>query len=335
MADQVTLAGDLKVYNDEFQSGFMEGALRVMTLFNGASRNTITLKNLFQKGNYETQAFWKGINAISRRDNTTQATVDSIKLEQDETNKFKVYRRFGPVATSLTAFDDIGDQNGDKSFAIMMGKEYAEGKLIDMIDTTLVAVVGALSSNAMFINDQSTVGTAKTEEIYKTTAKFGDRSQTLNFMVMHSKPYHDLTLEQLQDYGSITSIGETILIHGGTAATYNKPVLVMDSPALVQVGAGPNGVDLFNSLILRANAAVCQDPGGDKFAGDLSLGKENLQYDVQGEYTFWVAVDNFRLNETTAGINPDNATLLTGANWTYTRSDDDVKAAPGLLYITQ
>ena len=113
MADQVTLAGDLKVYNDEFQSGFMEGALRVIQLFNGATRGAITLKNLFQKGNISTQAFWKGIDAISRRDKDTQTSVDSIKLEQDEMNKFKVYRRFGPVATSLTAFDAVKAYGGN------------------------------------------------------------------------------------------------------------------------------------------------------------------------------------------------------------------------------
>ena len=331
MANEVTLIGDIKTYNDQFHSGFMEGILRVSTLFNEATRGCINLTNAFQRGEMESTSFWNAIDPIQRRDRTTQAAVDTIKLTQSEQNKFKLSRRFGPVAVTDTAFKQIGDQDGQSTFGMMMGREYATSKIVNMIDTTLNAIVGALSSDVKFQNDQSLVGTIKTTEIYKTTALFGDQAALLIAMVMHSKPWHDLTLEQLADYGTTTSVAQNILVAGGGAATYNKPVLIMDSPALVVAGVP----DIFNTLILRSNAATAQDPGGDILTGDTELGKENIQYIVQGEYDFWIDVDQFAWDTTTGGQNPDDAALLTGANWDYVRSDGDVKAAPGLLYLHQ
>jgi hypothetical protein len=332
MADEVTLVGDLMVYNEEFQTGYMEGVLRNTQIFNESTSYALTFKTNFQKGDLEKQAFWTEIDAISRRDNTQQNNVDAIKLGQSEVNKIKLYRRFGPVAMTLTAFKDIGDPNGSATFGFMMGQKYAEQKLVDFIDTAFIAFKGATQSDPKFELRSDTL--MDTETILDAISMLGDKSSQLTTIVMHSKVWFQLVKQQLQDYQLIAPVGQGILIYGGGPASFGRVVVVTDSPALENID-GVTGEVKHTTLLLTKNAVEIQDTGGDILAGDMIIGKENIQYNIQGEYDFFLGVKNFEYLVQTGGKNPDDATLSTGVNWLFKRSDGDVKAGPGIKIVTQ
>ena len=93
MADAITITSDVKVYEEEFNSGAYEALALNSQVFNGASKNGIVMVTEVHPGNYLKEAYFKQISSlVTRQDITSVAAVDSLKLEQVEEAAVKVHR---------------------------------------------------------------------------------------------------------------------------------------------------------------------------------------------------------------------------------------------------
>ena len=111
------VAGDFKIYSDEFSTGAIEALTQNVDVLNatGAIR-VITSAN---KGNFRTESFFKHTEGLVRdRDNQSVAAVDKKKLTQEEIKSVIVDIGYGPVTQSLDSFRKLADDPSAMSFIV-------------------------------------------------------------------------------------------------------------------------------------------------------------------------------------------------------------------------
>jgi hypothetical protein len=148
--------------------------------------------------------------------------------------------------------------------------------------------------------------------------------------VMHSKPFFDLVGGSLTDQAIAYQIGG-FTIFSGNAASFGRPIVVTDSPALYN----DNGslTDTYNTLGLVPDAvAVIESENKDLLAEPVT-GLLNLVMRFQGEYALNLLCTGFQWDVANGGANPTDATLGTTTNWDLVVSS--VKQAAGVRILTQ
>jgi hypothetical protein len=146
---------------------------------------------------------------------------------------------------------------------------------------------------------------------------------------MHSKPWFDLMEGQVSD--KVTNISD-VIVYGGSPGTLGRPVIVTDSPYLVNyqtVTSGPAG-DNYIVLGLTEDAVVMNQSEEESILSDVLLGKENIIMQYQGEYAYNIRVKGFSFGNT---ANPTAANLGTKGNWTFRMHDG--KLGPGVGLVVQ
>ena len=327
MATGTGVKTDMKVYHEEFFGGFNEVVQQNSNVFNGASANAIRLVPRMFKGDYDRESFFKAIETIvSRRDPTSVADADIQKLEQGELQGVKLNRKIGPVYNTIDSFKKI--QVDPREFSFVLGQQTGEEALRDYVNTGALSVSTAIQALTPSMVVTAT-GTDKLTAQYliKTMAKMGDRAQRIRAWVMHSKPWFDLMEGQVTD--KVTNISD-VVIYGGSPGTLGRPVIVTDSPYLVNyqtVTSNPDG-DNYIVLGLTEDAVVMNQSEDESIMSDVLLGKENLIMQYQGEYAYNLRVKGFAFANS---VNPTAATLGTTGNWTFQMHD--VKLGPGCAVV--
>lgn len=309
---------DFKIYNEYISTGMVEVMTQVSDAFNAASRGTILLTAVNRKGDFVYESFFANTaNLITRRDPTSTADADTKKLVQGEMVSVKVNRKIGPVEQTIDAFKKINHGPFDENamdFAV--GEQSAKAMQIEMLNTGLSAVRGALSGQAETLVDRSAVTTGiATVDLVDTLAAFGDAAAGILLWVMHSAQYYRLVKEQiLSNINGVSSFN----IASATPLSLNRPILVTDSPALVQ-NVPVNGADpahnVYTCLGLTSGAVVLEDSEDTTIFRDWVTGKENLIVRIQGEFAYNIGIKGFTYDVASGGANPDAATMSTGANW--------------------
>jgi hypothetical protein len=327
MATGTGVKSDFVIYHDEFFSGVNEVVQQNSNVFNAASSNAIRLVPRMLQGDYDKQSFFKAIETIvSRRDPTSVADADIQKLEQGELQGVKLNRKIGPVYNTMDSFKKI--QVDPREFSFVLGQQTGEEVLRDYVNTGALSVstaIQAMSPNMVQLASGSDKLTA--QYLIKAMAKMGDRAQRIRAWVMHSKPWFDLMEGQVTD--KVTNISD-VVIYGGSPGTLGRPVIVTDSPYLVNyqtVTSGPDG-DNYIVLGLTEDAVVMNQSEEESIMSDILLGKENLIMQYQGEYAYNIRVKGFAF---ASSLNPTAATLGTTGNWTYQMHD--VKLGPGCAVV--
>jgi len=334
MANATTTYADLKVYNEQFQGGFIETLMQNVAAFNANSAGALALRVKALLGHYEKEAFWDEISAIARRDITKQSTdtVEADKLTQGEFIGVKLNRRNGPYEVNIDAMRKIGED--PKAFSRVIGVQTAVATPKEMIDRALAALEAKIDSISALEYD-NTSSTMTTDALIATLALAGDSAASIVAWVMHSSQYFRLVREQAASTASIfASPAFGAAVYPGQAATLGRPVLVIDSTSLVEGEGVSSNQDAYSVLGLRRNAAIIDisEPPIAVLEGPKT-GSENLYYEWQAEYAYNLKLKGCQWDTTNGGVNPTNANVATATNWDTEVADN--KSLPGVMCKTR
>jgi hypothetical protein len=340
-----TTTGDVRIYEEQFQGGFIETVQQNIEGFNAASAGTLVMRARELLGRYEQEAFWDEVVAgkVERRNPASESssTVSPAKLTQDEFVGVKLDRRNGPYEVNIDSFRKIGETAaaqtpggnipGAALFSRVIGTQTARAMPQEQLNRALSALVGKLAATAGLFEDQTGASHIKTGHLAKTLARFGDASGQVGMWVMHSQAYWQLVESQIVD---AIYRADGVQIVQGTPATLGRPVLVTDSPALVIPDGVSTGVDQHYTLGLAPSAAVLDisAPPIAVMEGPLT-GSDNLFLRWQAEYSYNLRLRGCRWNISGGGANPDNGAVASGANWVT--SVADAKLLPGVALRTK
>jgi len=292
---------DFQIYHEEFFGGFNEVVQQNSNVFNAASANAMRLVPRMLKGDYEKESFFKSIETlVSRRDPTSTSDATSQKLEQGELVGVKLNRKIGPAEQTMDSFKKI--QVDPMEFSFILGQQAGEEALRDYVNTGALSVstaIQAMSPTMIVDKTGESDPNLSAQYLINAMAKMGDRAQRIRAWVMHSKPWFDLMEGQVSD--KVTNISD-VVIYGGSPGTLGRPVIVTDSPYLVNyqtVTDSPAG-DNYIVLGLTENAVVMNQSEEESILSDTVLGKENIIMQYQGEYAYNIRIKGFSMLITSA-----------------------------------
>lgn len=310
-------ASDVKVYNEQIQSGLIETLTQVSDAFNAASMGAIRLVSNRRKGDYVYEAFWQNPSGlVSRRDTTSVSAATDIAMTQAEMIAVKLNRKIGPLGQTLDSFRKILMTADENALDFTIGTQVAKAMQVDMCDSALLALRAALANQSSVKYTVPTSGTLNTAGLVSGLAKRGDRATDVVCWVMHSKPYYDLVQSQIT--ANITGVSN-FNVASAQPVTLNRPVLVTDSASLVvNSGTGTAAVTDYMTLGLVAGAAEVEDSEEEYIAKFIETGKENLIVRVQGEFAYNLKIKGFKYDVANGGANPAASAVGTGSNWDTT-----------------
>lgn len=323
----IGLASDMKVYDEQFQSGYTDTITRNVDGFNAASAGAITQLSKKVPGAYLRSAFLNVVaTLVSRRDITAATAATALKATQAEAVAVKLHRTIGPVDQALSALNAAGMDMA--AFSFLMGQQVAKAQSADALDATITSLRAALAglSGGNDVTADGSAGTITHSWLVKSLAKFGDRGQDIKCWVMHSKAYYDLMGQAITD--KITNVADAV-IYGGVPATLGRPVLVTDSASLLVTGSP----DIYHTLGLVEGAAACDLGEEPMIVSQVITGLLNLVFRMQGEHALVLGVKGFAWDVANGGANPSAAALGTSTNWDLATSDR--RLAAGVLLKTQ
>lgn len=312
-------ASDFSVYTDYIRGGLVETLVQNAAIFNEHSAGALQLVPRERVGHYAYESFTKQIadGAISRRDITSTATADDTAITQGDLITVKLNRKIGPLAQTLDAFKKIGESPDAAALNYKAGAQIARGIIVDQIESALTAAKAAIVAQASTNVKDGSSATIATSVLVDALALMGDQYKDVIVWVMHSKPYFDLVKAQ-----AFTEKIEGIAnynVQTGTPVTLNRPVIVVDCPALVvDNGEDP---DTYMTLGLTPGAVRVEESEPRTLVHEMVTGIENISIRLQGEYAYNVGVRGCAWNVGDGGANPTTATLGTTTNWIKVASD--------------
>lgn len=331
----ISLASDFKVYDEQFQGGFVETIMQNVDAFNEAAQGALVLRTRELLGHYEKEAFFDEIvaGAISRRDTTASGAITATKLTQDEFIGVKLNRRNGPYEVSIDSMRKShggGGPEASQRFSRVLGVQTAKAMPREMLDRALAAIEAKLDA-VTALEEDDTAATITSNGLVDAISKVGDAYGDLAIFVMHSKPYFDLVKDQVTN---AIYRANGVQVMQGTPATFGKPVLVTDSASLKETDGVSSGVDAYSTLLLFQNAAVLDisEPPIAALEGPLT-GNEQLYYRWQAEYAYNLKLRGCQWDTTSGGANPTNANVATATNWDTAVADN--KLLPGAILKTR
>lgn len=331
----ISLHSDFKVYDEQFQGGFVETIMQNVDAFNEAAQGALTLRTRELLGHYEKEAFFDEIvaSAISRRDINASGDIAATKLTQDEFIGVKLNRRNGPFETSVDALRKAyggGGEQASQRFSRVIGVQTAKAMPREQLDRALAAIEAKLQSVAA-LHEDDTSAVVTSNGLVDAISKSGDAYGDLALFVMHSKVYFDLVKDQVTN---AIYRANGVQVMQGTPATFGKPVLVTDSASLKETNGVSSGIDAYSTLVLFGGAATIDisEPPIAALEGPLT-GKEQLFYRWQAEYAYNVKLRGCQWDTTNGGINPTNAAVGTATNWDTVVADN--KLLPGAILRTR
>lgn len=320
---------NMQVYQDQFYTGFIESVQSNLDVFNAASLGTIRLTTEFHRGQQKERAFFLKSNGIYHRDPTSVATRTPISVSTDDLKSIKIKKGDFYSFTE----DSMRDQGLTvDSMAMMIGQAVGENIIEQWRDSGLSALVGAYGIAALQPGGASplvydgTAGTMSTATLIAAMPLFGDKTSKIRALVMHSKAYWDLVGNQA---ASTTADGVAdLVVMSGTPATLGKPVIVVDSPALVN----DNGSDpaTYNTFALVEGALDISESVEPNVIVERLSGRDNIVMALQYEFNYTVGLRGISYESATR--NPTDAQLGLAAAWqkVYTSAKD----LPGILIET-
>lgn len=328
------------VLNDQFfHTGMIQGATQNLQAFNAASMGALVLQNVPLVGHYADKISYNTLeDAFTRRDITAATAIASTDIayltEANERSvKFNTKVFMQPTLGQFQKNFDPSVKGDYEEISMKIGQAFIVGRLKQQVNQAIKVTRAALAGQSSSLYTVTTGdGTAKTMTslvLNKGLALMGDFSERIVCLVMHSKPFRDLVGDQVTN--KIPGVADYNLFQG-MPATFGKPVLVIDSPALVYTsGTGSAATTQYYTLGLVQAAAEVTVSERDQMIVIPKLGLENLILQMQGEGAHNLAVRGFAWNVSGGGINPTEAALATATNWTTALSNVKQRAGFAIL----
>lgn len=305
---------NFSISDKHFQSGLWERVAQNTRGFNEASAGAIVMVSDMLKGNYEKTAFFDLLSddAIVHRDPNDITDAAIVDLGQSELISVNIPQRLGPIDKTLDAWYQI--ESDPDQLGFLVGQMSANLKAKKMLNKALLALTAALRGQAALKHDvtNQSVPTLTLGNMANGLRRIGDAYANLAAWVMHSTSYFDLVGNQIAD--KMDSVAG-VIVYGGTPATMGKPVVVTDSPSLIN-DAGST-TESYNVLGLTQGAVIVKDSEQAPVVSEIITGKKNLVGRIQSEFVMNIGCKGFAWNTGAGGgANPTDATLGTSSNWT-------------------
>lgn len=300
---------DLAVFSEYTYSAMTEVLAQQVELFNAASGGTILLRGANHEGDYSDIAFWAKIQGLVRRRNAYgSGTVAEKNLEHLIDTMVKIAAGTPPVRIDPSQFEWI--QRNQEEGGAVYGQQLAKDTLADMLNTSLMAYVAALTGETDVFKDTSAADTTF-KTLLTGAALFGDASSNVLSWVMHSKTLFDIYGTALDNSAGLFNFGTVNVRQDG----FGRPLIVTDSPSLVAVNGGGAGVnEYFVGGLVRGGVRV--DMNGDFVQNvETSNGEENIVRTIQSEWSYNVGIKGYSWDKATGGKSPNDAAIATANNW--------------------
>ena len=293
---------DVKIYNDESQTAYLERLQDQLAVFNGASAGCLLLTAESIPGDLRKTAFYKGDASLRWRDPNSNEPVTSSGLSMDEQVGIKVPWMLDPKSATEESFKRRARSLTE--FAQLMGAETADATVSYQIDHALKALQAASTSSGMTV--KGTVGADGTKLFTKAMRRFGDKAERVKLFVMHSATYHDLVDKAISE---VTYQSESVVLYNGSPASLGRPILVTDRCPIDKIFA------------LQPGAAVITESQAPAFRFYEDNAHENLGVMYRAEGTFNIDLLGYTY-ELSQGINPKLDVISSPAAWRkITKSD--------------
>lgn len=318
------------IYPEQFFGGMVETLQQNAEAFNDASGNSVRLFARPMLGDYEKESFIKSTSGlINHRSPTNASAVADNNLAQLDITSVKVNKRIGPVAETLDAFKKIAVD--PMEFSLILGQQVGAGLAIQFLNSGLAAVRAAIASQGatlQYNNTGQTIPTATHTALVSGMQLFGDRAERIKAWVMHSATYFELMKQSIAD--KVFQVASAT-IYQGTVATLGKPVIISDSPMLLNGSTASNATQ-YDILGLVEDAVQVIESEDRNIVSQLVTGQDNLVMRIQGELAYNVKVAGTTYSLTNGGLNPTDYVLSQPGNWQFQMADP--KLAPGVRITT-
>lgn len=315
----------LAVFSEYVYSSQTEVLRQQVDLFNAATRGAIQLAAVPHTGDYSDLAMWARVTGLVRRRNAYgSGAVTAKDLAMLVETMVKVAAGTPPVNVPPGMFEWI--QRNPEEGGAVIGQQLAVETMADMLNTSIMAAVAALSGVAAVVYTKTPAGTATVADFNTAQALFGDAYSSLVAWVMHSKPMFDI-------WGAALANAEGLFTFGSVAVKsdpFGRIFVLSDSPALVNTTPTP---DTYNTLGLTAGAITVHQNGDFTDNIETSNGQENIARTYQAEWSYNLGVKGFAWDKTAGGKSPNDAAIATATNWDRFASSH--KDLAGVLMVTQ
>ncbi|MDO4896338.1 MAG: major capsid protein [Moraxella sp.] len=291
-----TVNRDTIIYDELVQTAYLERLKDNLNVFNKASNGTIILLDEAIMGDFDKETLYKIGGNIDHRDVNATTAVEGKKISMGERIGVKVPFKYGPYESTEEAFKRRGRSVDEFSF--LVGQDYADAVIAGYWKYATSALQGAIGSNtSMMVKAKLSEHGRKV--ITKGMRKFGDRFGDLSMLIMDADSYFDIVDGAITD--KLYQEASTV-VYGGSPGTMGIPVLVTDQAKDHTIyGLQKGAVRITNSQLPAFRAYPIND-------------KENLTIGIRAEGAFNLDILGYSY-KTTAGANPNLATLGATASW--------------------
>lgn len=311
---------DLAVFSEYAYKAKTEILAQQLELFNGATRNAITLRQASNQGDYNEAAFFGKVSGglVKRRDayGSGANTTATLAMLTDRTVKVGA----GTKTISLDPGQFKWIQQNPAVAGAAMGQQLAADDMSDMLNTSVAAAYAALAQVTAVVYDGS-AAVADHAALLSGSAKFGDASQNILCWVLHSKVHTDIIKANLTNSANLFKFGDVNIM----ADFQGRPMIVTDSASLFTVDGVSAGVNKYHTLGLVSEGILLEQNGDFTDNWETSNGQVNIARTYQAEWTYNLGVKGFAWDKTNGGHSPTTAALTTATNWDrYATSEKDL-----------
>jgi hypothetical protein len=312
------------VFNEEVYSGIIEVLEQNADFVNASTNGAVQYVTQSLKGFNLEETFWDASSGslIVDRDPTDITDADIDGMSQGSLVSPKCSIGIKPVQVTNDTFKKL--QQDESTLPFYFGVRTGKDLAIDWLNRAATAGVACLTKTSATHYDVSSAPLAADQVISSKVLNralgtvMGDRRDRIVAWIMHSACFTELTEGNIVD--KLQGVTDRI-VYGGSTPSMGLPVLVTDSPALIDEA---NGTYTVLGLTRGALVMTESEGGVDVRIMDV-LGKKNMMRIIQGETAVNVTVKGWSY---TGSDSPDTATLGNAANWAYRFQDP--KSGAGL-----
>lgn len=318
---------DLQVFQEYAQTSMTETQDQAIEKFNGNVRGGIILTSAAHEGDFSQTAIWAKISGLVRRRNAYgSGSVAQKVLSQLVQTSVKVAAGTPPIEINPGMLKWI--QKSPEEAGVVIGRQMAEDSMADMLNTGIMAYTAAVG-NVSELNYDGTSDNAKLESLMSGAAKFGDRSQDIVAWLVHSKSAFDIYGQALANSTRLFTFGNVQVVDDG----FGRPIIMTDSPELIEADGVEAGVDAYFQCGLAAGGIIVEQ--GNEYTDNIetSNGDENILRTYQAEWTYQLGMKGFTWDTAGGGKSPADSALGTAANWD--RVSTSHKDLAGVLVTTK
>lgn len=327
----MSLLDDLQVFSEFAYESRTEILQQQTDLFNDASGGAFVLDVRNRVGDFADRVSWKKLagGTVRRRNAYGDDPIPEKRMTQMDEAMVKVAAGTFPIRLDPSQMKWI--QRDPEEAGAMFAIQLAKDTMADMVNLAVGVLVACTLSEPDVVSDVSaTVLDVDAGESPKATpvnlnravSKLGDAGGRVALWVMHSVPMYGLFENALMNKQRLFEYGDVHVTQDGFGRRY----IMADVPAF-NLGSGK-----YVTLGVTPGAVTIEQQGDYTENYSTLNGKENITRTYQAEWSYETGVRGFSYNKRSGGKSPQDAALVSSANWT--REVTSHKNLPAIAMIS-